>query len=478
MGTPGPSGTGRMSWLLDGGTSNRAHSSLGDYVTVPQLQTTTADVSCNLPVDRTFYEADSWIEEASMMQLQPLPAVQKRALLLSSLDDGATLKQGRSVALVGAALLVVPVILLALGYVRTDRLRGDILVGGLERKDELWCGWSAGIAPELWIPQVLGIPVQVKVLTYNLQWWALFQKFRGLQGSAGKLIAASGRPQLFDFMGFQECEDPLRVLRDAGLATEYSFMRGSSGLCVAYYASTWLLVAQGEEFVAEDTQSQYYGKRAAQWIRVRHASCGKMVFLVNHHGPLPVNTGGVCGGIATAHNLLKVISRNAQPNDAVILLGDFNADDASLTVQELGKHLFKVYTGASFGGVDHIFSNTRFSADARNLGSGGSDHDALTAIIEISAMALPPYANPGVPLITTITSSSTSSTSSSSSTTSTATTTTTITTTTSTITTSSTTSTTSQTTTTTSVSSTTSSTSTWSTTTTPMASRAIFLVSW
>mmetsp|Transcript_147956 Transcript_147956/g.368723 ORF Transcript_147956/g.368723 Transcript_147956/m.368723 type:complete len:389 (-) Transcript_147956:97-1263(-) len=269
-----------------------------------------------------------------------------------------------------------------------------------QRKAEFWCNAHSD-DPDLWIADVAGAPVQVKVLTYNLEWWSLFEQLGGLGGSAGKLIAAAGKPQPFDIMGFQECQDPFRVLTDAGLLPRYTAVQGAAGLCFAYMTASWTALAQGEEFVGEDQPGQYFGKRSAQWVRLQHKTTGKVVFFVNHHGPLTVNSGGICGGKATAGNLLRLLARSAVHGDSIVLLGDFNADANSETVLELAKRLYKVYAGVSYGGVDNIFSNVKFSQEAQNLGGGGSDHSALAAVIDIAGSPMPPATFPGVPLGTT-----------------------------------------------------------------------------
>lgn len=257
----------------------------------------------------------------------------------------------------------------------------------LEQKLETpWCGGGPLVEPgQVWQPDFAGESVQIKVLTYNLEWWSLFKERGGSNGSAGKLIAAAGRPQPFDLLGFQECEDPQRVLSDAGLIDKYTHFQGSRAICIAYYEPIWELLAQGQEAVAEDEQAQYYGKRSVQWVRLAHRISGKVVFFANHHGPLNINSGGLCGGRATANNLLRVIVSQAAAGDAIILVGDFNADMSSATVSELSKHLYKVYTGTAFGGIDHVFANSPINSFATNLGAGGSDHDALTIVIEASA---------------------------------------------------------------------------------------------
>jgi len=244
--------------------------------------------------------------------------------------------------------------------------------------------------PEIWAADASGPVLPVKVLSYNLFWWNLFGIQDGLHGMAGKLIAGHGDPP-FDLMGFQECEDPHRVLVDAGLDKDYETFQGEHSICMAFRRSEWNLLSSGQADVAEDLPSQYFGKRAAQWMRLRHHQTGKLVLFMNHHGPLPVNSGGVCGGVPTAHNLMKLMATHGHPGDALILVGDFNQGPQSETVLELQKHLSKVFAGVAMGGIDNIFTNVRapYSA-AQNCGNGGSDHQAISAIVQLGAQAAPP----------------------------------------------------------------------------------------
>eukprot|EP00421_Protoceratium_reticulatum_P025533 CAMPEP_0168471184 /NCGR_PEP_ID=MMETSP0228-20121227/59148_1 /TAXON_ID=133427 /ORGANISM="Protoceratium reticulatum, Strain CCCM 535 (=CCMP 1889)" /LENGTH=323 /DNA_ID=CAMNT_0008487079 /DNA_START=14 /DNA_END=982 /DNA_ORIENTATION=- len=188
-------------------------------------------------------------------------------------------------------------------------------------------------------------------------------------------------------MGFQECKDPVRVFASAGLLGQYQtllVLRGDVALCAAFRSAAWVLVEQGNDFVAEDSPAEYYGKRMVQWLRLRHLATGSMVFFANHHGPLPVNSGGVCGGRATARGLVRLTVARAWPGDVVLVVGDFNANNRSETVEVMGRHLQALYRGVSFGGVDNVFSNLGPSAlvGAANLGSAGSDHDALSVVLE------------------------------------------------------------------------------------------------
>lgn len=246
-----------------------------------------------------------------------------------------------------------------------------------------------GELPKLWRHTATGPHLQVKLLTYNLFWWSLFGEREGNHGSASRLIAQSGQPQMHDVMAFQECMDPDRVLREAGLSSQYTIFpgdgSGAAATCMAFHTSTWTLMEHGSEYVAEDKEEQYFGRRAAQWLQLRHKVSGHGLFFMNHHGPLPVNSGGQCGGRGTAYNLLQLIAKHAQHGEAIILVGDFNADAASATIRHLEERLDKAYEGSSLGGIDNVFSNLQKSSvvEAINLGKGGSDHDALSVIFEI-----------------------------------------------------------------------------------------------
>jgi endonuclease/exonuclease/phosphatase family metal-dependent hydrolase len=253
--------------------------------------------------------------------------------------------------------------------------------------------------PVLWDYDNVGPAVQVKVMTYNLFWWNLFQITKGNGDSASTLIRQAGMPEPYDIMGFQECEDPFLVIGHAGLSNEYEIIKDTSSksaaLCIAVRRGSWAILARGLATVAED---QKYGLRQAQWVRLRHMASGKTVFFVNHHGPLPMNSGGICGGYATAHRLLHVVAANGRPGDAIVLLGDFNAGDTSQTIQFVEQHLHRVFHGTTLDGADNVFSNVA-QASAQNLGSGGSDHDALSVVLHLGGASPAPRPQPAMPLL-------------------------------------------------------------------------------
>jgi len=238
------------------------------------------------------------------------------------------------------------------------------------------------VAPRLWQPAAEGAPIKVKVLSYNLFWWHLYGVKGGQGDSAGRLIKSNMRPA-FDVMGFQECEDPEKVLGPVGLLDEYEAVQGDHAICMAYRKKAWALIAKGENNVAQDMRTEFYGTRGVQWMRLRHYASGRTLFFMNHHGPLSVNSGGACGGQSTAHNILHVMATKAQVGDLLVLVGDFNANAGSRTIQNLWPHLQHVFNGDSFGGVDNVFSNVWAKAvlSTKVLGHGGSDHDAVEATV-------------------------------------------------------------------------------------------------
>eukprot|EP00929_Paragymnodinium_shiwhaense_P055891 TRINITY_DN2797_c0_g1_i2.p1 TRINITY_DN2797_c0_g1~~TRINITY_DN2797_c0_g1_i2.p1 ORF type:complete len:842 (-),score=117.31 TRINITY_DN2797_c0_g1_i2:414-2939(-) len=252
-----------------------------------------------------------------------------------------------------------------------------------------WC--EIAKPPSTWLPLKTCPPgtgsLTVKVLAYNLFWWNLFQRRGGEDGRAGRKIATTSGPEEYDFMGFQECDDVGRVMRDAkrwGLSGDYGTINGGRALAIVYRKCRWTLLASGKEDVGEDNRRQYYGRRSAQWARFRHTD-GRTSFFANHHGPLPVNQGGGCTGSACAYNMLRMVAENAHKNDAVFLVGDFNAQKQASRIKALDAHIHRIFTGSAIGGVDHIYSNCGDSHVVRtqNLGSGGSDHDALMSVFDI-----------------------------------------------------------------------------------------------
>eukprot|EP00929_Paragymnodinium_shiwhaense_P047680 TRINITY_DN2417_c0_g3_i1.p1 TRINITY_DN2417_c0_g3~~TRINITY_DN2417_c0_g3_i1.p1 ORF type:complete len:1152 (-),score=360.86 TRINITY_DN2417_c0_g3_i1:427-3882(-) len=251
---------------------------------------------------------------------------------------------------------------------------------------------NATIAPKMWKPVVPKGTLNIKALSYNLYWWNLFQANKGKHWSAAKLIKSfNAKPNKpFDVMGFQECENLTTLMHPMQLDKEFGSFYEEHAICLSYRKDTWDVVDHGVGDVAEDQYTEWWGNRAAIWARLKHKETGAHLMFVNHHGPLSVNSGGLCGGEHVAHKLLQLIADNGKEGDIIILVGDFNANAASLTVQTLWKHLVLAHNGPSFGGVDNVFTNLPKSAvlETRDLGSGGSDHHAVAVTMEMSATKL------------------------------------------------------------------------------------------
>jgi len=261
---------------------------------------------------------------------------------------------------------------------------------GQTKAADLWC--KINVPSSSWnlkhCPSDGGL--KVKVLSYNLYWWNLFDRHKGGGKSAGKLIARTEGDDLYDFMAFQECDSRGRVMAEAqssGLEGSYKTIDGGKAIAMAYLKTRWTLLEQGKQNVGEDSKKQYYGKRALVWARFQHLETNKTVFFGNHHGPLRPSEGGGCIGSATSLNIMKVIAENADVNDAIVLTGDFNAARSSSRVKELEKRLVRAFTGKAIGGIDHVFTNCGEGSSGRILGKGDgdykSDHDALSVVLRV-----------------------------------------------------------------------------------------------
>jgi len=268
-----------------------------------------------------------------------------------------------------------------------------------------------------------GAAAQIKVLTYNLEWWANYQQWPHPGGNTinpalGENIVKDAKIQGFDLMGFQECEGVDIIVdsaKKAGLPGNWGTSgvhEGKSiGICIAYNTDTFSFIAQGNDFVGEDQPgAHWYGKRKAQWVRLAHKASGQTVFYLNHHGPIPINTGGKCGAKATAWNILKIIGQNAQKGDLIFMTCDCNAwamygsgkgnvQGPWTYQQEIGQlacHLPHMFANSLAGpediwGIDNMFSNCAKPAKQPStvltsgtvMGKGGSDHHALSLVYDM-----------------------------------------------------------------------------------------------
>jgi hypothetical protein len=260
-----------------------------------------------------------------------------------------------------------------------------------------------------------GAAARIKVLTYNLQWWKNYQQYPKVHGNTmnpaiGANIVKYDKIEPFDIMGMQECEIMSKVIDSAksqGLSGTWvtkedwngKYDGSSVDIGIAYKSETFDYINYGQGFVAEDAPkgTNYYGKRAAQWLRLKHKASGQTVFALNHHGPTAVGVGGVCGGKGTAYQLLKMIADNAQVGDQIFMVGDFNAPSVLEIPPGSGKwqyteeigtlachipHIYTVPNVQTVWGIDNFFANCATAVTKTQMGKGGSDHWALSVLYE------------------------------------------------------------------------------------------------
>jgi len=226
--------------------------------------------------------------------------------------------------------------------------------------------------------------VRLKVMSFDMYWWDLKSIRKGKSAFAsGKLIADSHKEEPIDLLGFQESEDADFTLETAGLRDEFQVISGKGALAMAYRKENWAVMDQGQTGIGADVNLD--GARDVQWVRLQHKETQKKVFFMNTYGPGPVNTGGLCGNEATAFNMLKAAALNSHTEDAIVLVGDFNADSQSPMLSTLGQHLHHAYSGSFADGVDNFFTSCGPESvrEKKNLGPASSEHDALHVVFEV-----------------------------------------------------------------------------------------------
>jgi hypothetical protein len=241
--------------------------------------------------------------------------------------------------------------------------------------DHHWCRIHK-VHNDWGIPKINTKNHKVKVLSYNLFWWNLYLQRKSNGNSAGRLMK-SILP--IDVFGFQECEDIFRIMGDLG--DHYHTFNAGRALGMSFDRYQWEIKYSKSIDVGEDIHPQYFGKRSVGMIYMKHKHSDKHLLHVNHHGVLPVNTGGLCKSESVAYNILKNIGANAKENDLIIVTGDFNCNHDSPTIKILETYLNKHVSSTSFSGVDHIFSNSNNIGVTKILPESGSDHQPIMAEI-------------------------------------------------------------------------------------------------
>lgn len=159
----------------------------------------------------------------------------------------------------------------------------------------------------------------------------------------------------YDVLAFQGCDNYTRVSQLI-VPENSGYVALATGLstCMAYASTRWRLANSGVSFVGVDALSR---KSSAQWAHLEDRSHGHSVFFVNHHGPLPLNSGGACGGVAVAYKIASLVKSKAKPGDAIVIAGAFHADAYSPTMVSLASQLKPSIAGTNRWGFEHVLSN-------------------------------------------------------------------------------------------------------------------------
>jgi len=237
-----------------------------------------------------------------------------------------------------------------------------------------------------WEPELPPPGVSLSVVTQNLWWWRLFGELGG-----GDFFEVFARYGTYDIIMLQECED-VNHIRD-GLEEEYgdtdnaiqhqTYQTYGHDNCIGFLwdEDRFDLLDQGHVDVGEDKRGQpkYCGMRPLGWVRLFDKDSGRNIFLANHHGPLPKDTGGETGGKAVASAIASEINKHKEPDDFVVLGGDFNSRIGSTTMNELQYRYGYQLQGSD--SVDHILTlgdgGIAASPEVVIIDGTGSDHSGV-----------------------------------------------------------------------------------------------------
>lgn len=203
-----------------------------------------------------------------------------------------------------------------------------------------------------------------------------------------------------DLVLFQEVDDPSSKLH--GLSGYQTAGGGGwSGMGFAWKESSFSHIdGPWKDYVGEDRDNcccnVWKWNNGKCWtryvvsIRLKHSS-GQEVLVANHHGLLPINTGGKTGHATAAQNINNAVNRRMGSTELVIFAGDMNnvpgrSDMLNRLDNDYG--YTHHYHGKTYGGVDAFYSKGfQMVGAGSNLGSCGSDHDLLKVSLQSDAMS-------------------------------------------------------------------------------------------
>jgi len=260
----------------------------------------------------------------------------------------------------------------------TEQEFGDVVPGAVAGAAATTTATTT-IAP----PQVNNSIGNVRIMTFNTQ---------NPNGNNFHTIGHCVQHGKADIMLFQECQSPVhKELHGLG---GYDVAGGEgdfSGLGLAWRTSMFTKVGgPWKAWVGQDLDNcccnVHIWKGGKCWdrfvvsVRLRHQN-GQHVILADHHGILPINSGGKTGHAAAAANLNNAIEQHREAGDAVILGGDFNNIAGQSETIRLLEESYGFRRHADHW-VDNIFSKGWTSqTDMRNYGSCMSDHDSIAVTL-------------------------------------------------------------------------------------------------
>merc|ERR1719343_63714 len=180
-------------------------------------------------------------------------------------------------------------------------------------------------------------------------------------------------------IGFQECEDVGRALRDSGLHNFDSYQGPSkpanNPAPLAWNRDLFSTVGgPGNKWVASDQ----YGGRYLTWVRLKHKASGVNIFFANTHGPL-----GNCGN-TLGRNWVAGINDNKVEGDIVFVTGDFNCGSGSQAMNAIKGALINDHVNDIDGGIDQILTDLGARESGGSVNGWPSDHPMIKGTFRVS----------------------------------------------------------------------------------------------
>jgi len=237
-------------------------------------------------------------------------------------------------------------------------------------------------------------PAALRVLSYNVWWWCNPSSRGGCQPTtdyaslAGMHAYWKSLPRT-SLVGVQECDGGWPVLKSY-LAGTVDYLREvrvepDGPLCTLYDPARFDFIASGRRNV--------WSYRYLEYVRLQDKLFGKTVFFVNTHWD---HQGQDTTGHASSTE--QAIKEHSQPDDIVIVVGDFNVPPwvhvfPDIFEGRLGLHLDG--RGSSHAQIDMIWTNHNgdsqcSSPEDSGPAGTGSDHNPVYCEFGVDSSSLGP----------------------------------------------------------------------------------------